>query len=88
MPDGHEVLMEFDDNKVLIVGDPQGILVKQLKSYTIHLLILYYVNIFLKLFFFYFLFEQLSFSRMVGSIEYSLSVCLWGMLQCLMAIRS
>ncbi len=29
---GHEVLMEVGDNNMLIVGDPQGILVEQLKS--------------------------------------------------------
>jgi hypothetical protein len=38
VPDGHEVLMEFNDNKALIVGDSKGILVKQLKPCPIHLL--------------------------------------------------
>jgi hypothetical protein len=29
---GHEVGMDADDNRALIVGDPQGILSQQLKS--------------------------------------------------------
>ncbi len=32
--------MEIDDNIVLIVGNPHGILVKQLMTHPIHLLII------------------------------------------------
>jgi hypothetical protein len=35
---GHEVLMEVDNNMLLIVGDPQGILEKHLKPHPINLL--------------------------------------------------
>jgi hypothetical protein len=35
---GHEVLMKFDENGPLIIGDPQGILGQQLRLHTIHLL--------------------------------------------------
>ncbi len=35
---GHKVLMEDDNNIVPIVGDPQGILDRQLKPRTINLL--------------------------------------------------
>jgi hypothetical protein len=35
---GHEVLKEFDDNILLIVGDPQEILELQLRPHPIHLL--------------------------------------------------
>jgi len=34
----HDVLIEVDDNLLLIVGNPQGILGKQLKPHPIHLL--------------------------------------------------
>jgi hypothetical protein len=33
---GHEVLVEFDDNILLIVGDAQGILDQQLRLCLIH----------------------------------------------------
>jgi hypothetical protein len=32
---GHKVLMEVDDNILLIVGDPKGVLGKQLRSQPI-----------------------------------------------------
>jgi hypothetical protein len=32
----HEVLMVVDDKSTLIIGDPQGILVKQLRPHPIH----------------------------------------------------
>ncbi len=33
VPAGHEVLVEVDDNKVLIVGDPQGIFGQQYRPH-------------------------------------------------------
>ncbi len=33
----HEVLMEIENNSVMIVGDPQGILGMQLRPYPIHI---------------------------------------------------
>jgi hypothetical protein len=35
---GHKVLMEIDDNILLIVGDPQGILDLQVSPHSIQLL--------------------------------------------------
>jgi hypothetical protein len=35
---GRKVLMEVDDSILLIFGDPQGILVQQLRPRPIHLL--------------------------------------------------
>jgi hypothetical protein len=34
---GHKVLMKVEDNILLIVGDPQGILDKQLRFWPINL---------------------------------------------------
>jgi hypothetical protein len=36
----HETLMEVDDNILLIVVDPQGILDEQLRTHPIHVLLL------------------------------------------------
>jgi hypothetical protein len=38
VPAGHTVLMESDDNILLIVGDPHGILDQQLRPHTMTLL--------------------------------------------------
>jgi hypothetical protein len=37
---GHKVLMEADDNILMIIGDPQGILDQQLRLRPINLLII------------------------------------------------
>jgi hypothetical protein len=37
---GHKTLMEVDDNILLIVVDPQGILDEQLRPHPIHVLLL------------------------------------------------
>jgi hypothetical protein len=37
---GHEVLMEVDDNILRFIGDPRGILGKQLRPRPIHSLII------------------------------------------------
>jgi hypothetical protein len=34
---GHKIQMEVDENSVLIVGNPQGILGEQLRPCSIHL---------------------------------------------------
>ncbi len=34
---GHKVLMEVDDNPLIIIGDPQGILDQQLSPHSMHL---------------------------------------------------
>ncbi len=38
---GNKVLVKVDNNSVLIVGDPQGILSQQLRPHAIHLLIIF-----------------------------------------------
>jgi hypothetical protein len=41
---GHKVLMENDNNILLIVGDPHGILEEQLRPRLMHLLFIFIVN--------------------------------------------
>jgi hypothetical protein len=43
---GLEGLMEFEDNILLIIGNPQGILDKQHRPEPIQLLILYHIHLF------------------------------------------
>jgi hypothetical protein len=50
MPAGRTVSVEVDDNILQIVGDPQGILDKQLRPHPIHLLnIIIVLNSYIKL---------------------------------------